>query len=121
MIWGFKAIITIFALWHAQMIAPAYAGRLVADLSEKNVSITSSFHGTNLLLFGAMDGYQTDDVVIIIKGPPINIAHRRKAKVAGIWINVETNIWNNSPSLYQIFATKPLLRITDEETLTRLL
>ena len=35
-------------------LAEANSGRLVADLSKSNIAITSGFHGTDLLLFGAM-------------------------------------------------------------------
>ena len=101
-------------------IFPAHAGRVVADLSEANVSITSGFHGTELLLFGAVDGRETDDIIVVVSGPPTDVAHRRKAQVGGIWINVETNIWKDAPSLYQVLATRPLAEIANAETLRQL-
>ena len=97
----------------AASMLPAHAGRVVADLSQSNVSITSGFHGTELLLFGAVDGQEADDIIVVINGPPTDIAHHRKAKVAGIWINVETNIWRGAPGLYQILATRPIAEIAD--------
>jgi len=105
--------------WLCVAAIPAHASRVVADLSESNVSITSGFHGTELLLFGAVDGQEADDIIVVISGPPTDIAQRRKANVAGIWINVETNIWEDAPSLYQIMATRPLAEITDVATLER--
>jgi len=113
-------ILSMITVWLAAAMVPAQAGRVVADLSESNVSITSSFHGTDLLLFGAIDGRDTDDIIVVISGPPTDIAQRRKAYVAGIWINAETNIWKNAPSLYQILATRPLAQITNMETLAQL-
>ena len=98
-------------------ILPAHAGRVVADLSQSNVSITSGFHGTELLLFGAVDGEETDDIIVVISGPPTDIEQHRKAKVAGIWINVETNIWKGAPGLYQILATRPIAEIADTQVL----
>jgi len=76
----------------------AHAGpeRLVADLSNDQVAITSSYHGTELLLFGAFEGQDNDDVVLVVSGPPTKVAQRRSDKVAGIWVNVETNTWQNS-------------------------
>ena len=71
--------------------APANSSRLVADLSKSKIAITSGFHGTDLLLFGAVDGAVGDDILVVISGPPTDIAQRRKAKHAGTWINVETN------------------------------
>jgi uncharacterized protein (TIGR02186 family) len=101
----------------AANILPAHAGRVVADLSQSNISITSGFHGTELLLFGAVDGQDTDDIIVVINGPPTDIAQHRKAKVAGIWINVETHIWKGAPALYQILATRPIAEIADAQVL----
>ena len=50
-------------------VAHAAPTRVVADLSEKQVRITSSYHGTELLLFGALEGMPGDDVVIVVTGP----------------------------------------------------
>ena len=101
----------------AANMLPAHAGRVVADLSQSNVSITSGFHGTELLLFGAVDGQESDDIIVVINGPPTDIAQHRKAKVAGIWINVETNVWKDAPGLYQILATRPIAKIADAQVL----
>ena len=94
--------------------------QLVADLSENSISIESDFHGTELLLFGAINGEQGDDIIIVVRGPDVRIAQRRKSKVAGIWINVETNIWTKTPSFYQILATRDLAKIADKSTLQTL-
>lgn len=89
---------------------------LVADVSEDNVAITTSFHGTSLLMFGAITGLPKDDIVLIISGPDGPIATRRKEKVGGIWVNTEAVIWKNAPSYYQIFSNRPLSDIlTDSE------
>ena len=101
-------------------IATANSGRLVADLSKSKIAITSGFHGTDLLLFGAVDGMAGDDILVVISGPPTDIAQRRKAKRAGIWINVETNIWQKAPSLYTILTTSPIDKIASPETLASL-
>jgi uncharacterized protein (TIGR02186 family) len=101
-------------------LAAANSGRLVADLSKSNIAITSGFHGTDLLLFGAVDGAVGDDILVVISGPPTDIAQRRKANRAGIWVNVETNIWQKAPSLYTILATSPIDKIANPETLASL-
>lgn len=93
---------------------------LVADVSQENVAITTSFHGTNLLLFGAVSGQKGDDIVIIIQGPEGRIASRRKEKVGGIWINTQSVTWQNAPSYYQIFATRPLDQIITASEADRL-
>jgi uncharacterized protein (TIGR02186 family) len=100
-------------------INPANAApqRLVADLSESEVKITSSYHGTELLLFGAFEGKNGDDLVLLVSGPNIRLAQRRSDKVAGIWVNVETKVWENAPSFYHVFSTRPLTEITDSKGL----
>ena len=115
----FLYILAICGMLAASLL-PAHAGRVVADLSQSNVSITSGFHGTELLLFGAVDGRETDDIIVVVSGPPTDVAQRRKAQVGGIWINVETNIWKDAPSLYQILATRPLAEIANADILAQL-
>ena len=116
MLW-FSVFISIGLGTHS---AKAGDSQLVADLSENSISIESDFHGTELLLFGAINGEQGDDIIIVVRGPDVRIAQRRKSKVAGIWINVETNIWSKTPSFYQILATRDLARIADKATLQTL-
>ena len=101
-------------------VTTANAGRLVADLSKSNISITSGFHGTDLLLFGAVDGNHGDDILVVVTGPLTDIAQRRKGNKAGIWMNVETNIWQQVPSLYAILATRQIETIASPKTLSNL-
>ena len=103
---------------HAQIVGKDTV--LEADISEDNVAITTSFHGTNLLMFGAMSGAEGDDVVIIISGPDAPIATRRKENVSGIWINTKAVTWKNAPTYYQIFSNRPLGDILPDSELNRL-
>lgn len=114
----FVALISGISSAHAQKSAEPNV--LVADVSEENVAITTSFHGTNLLLFGAVSGQNDDDIVIIIQGPEGRIASRRKEKVGGIWINTQSVTWQNAPSYYQIFSTRPLSKIMTASEADRL-
>ena len=101
----------------AMTAAVAAPKQIVADLSDSHVDITSSYHGTELLLFGAYEGRPGDDIILIVRGPTTDIIQRRKAKRAGIWINVETMVWQQAPSFYHVFATDNLLAIADEQAL----
>jgi uncharacterized protein (TIGR02186 family) len=101
-------------------VPSAASSRLVADLSNKSIAITTGFHGTELLLFGAVDGRAGDDIIVIVTGPPTDIAQRRKDNRAGIWVNVETNIWKQAPSFYNILATRPLDKIASIEMMQQL-
>ena len=100
----------------AAMAAPK---QIVADLSDSHVDITSSYHGTELLLFGAYEGMPGDDIILVVQGPATDIVQRRKAKRAGIWVNVETMVWQQAPSFYHVFTTDDLLSIADEKVLDK--
>lgn len=115
-----KIIMILTLLFGANISTTAYSNQIIADLSKSAITINSGFHGVDLLLFGAVEGKQGDDILVVISGPPIDIAQRRKANRAGIWINVETNIWQEVPSVYAILTTSPIDKITHKETLSRL-
>jgi uncharacterized protein (TIGR02186 family) len=115
-----RIILVVLCLIGSTTVVMANAGRLVTDLSKSNIAITSGFHGTDLLLFGAVDGNRGDDILVVVSGPPTNVAQRRKANKAGIWINVETNIWQKVPSFYAILATGSIDTIASPDTLSKL-
>ena len=91
--------------------------KLVADLDQRKVQITTDFNGAELLLFGALDRASVDDIAIIVKGPSKEIAIRRKEKVAGIWLNTENADVVGMPSFYHILSTKPLEEIASLNTM----
>lgn len=88
---------------------PARAADLVADLSKHLVAITTGFTGSDVLLFGAVEG--KGDVIIVVRGPSKDVVVRRKSQLGGIWINDDSVIFRGVPSYYAIAATKPLERL----------
>ncbi|MHA1537408.1 MAG: TIGR02186 family protein, partial [Alphaproteobacteria bacterium] len=84
-------------------------GRLVADLSKHRVNITLGFTGSDVLLFGATGG--KGDVVVVVRGPVGTVVVRRKARVAGIWINRDRRVFESVPAFYTISSSKPLAQI----------
>ncbi len=98
--------------------AGAAPNRVLADLSYDLVEINSSYHGTELLLFGAYRGIPGDDLILEVRGPSTDLLQRRKEQKAGIWINVETFRWLGVPSFYHVFSTRPLDEIAPLQTLT---
>lgn len=115
--WLVPALLALTTL-SASLTAQAAPTRLVADLSENRVDITSTYQGTELLLFGAYEGSEGDDIVLVVSGPQSDIKQRRKAKRAGIWVNVETVTWQQAPSFYHVFSTRNLDDIADRQALT---
>ncbi len=84
----------------------ARAQALVADLSSHLIAITTGFSGTELLLFGATEG--EGDVVVVVRGPEGETTVRRKARVAGIWINRDDLRFSGVPAFYRVAASRPL-------------
>ena len=99
---------------------PVVHAAVVADLDQKQVSITTDFNGAELLLFGALDLLDEDDIVIEVSGPLKNVAVRRKDKVAGIWLNTENVTLVDIPSFYHILSTRPLTDIADNKERRRI-
>ncbi len=101
------------------------AEELVTDISEHLVAIRSNFTGTELLLFGAVEAESKEimaldrDVVIVIRGPSEAITSRRKARVAGIWMNYGSKTFTNVPGYYAVMSTRPLEEIATREVLER--
>jgi uncharacterized protein (TIGR02186 family) len=91
--------------------------KLVADLDEEDVFITTDFNGAELLLFGALEDAGIHDIAIIVTGPTQNITLRRKDKVAGIWLNTKNAEVLSLPSFYHILTTRPLDEIASKNTL----
>jgi uncharacterized protein (TIGR02186 family) len=88
---------------------------LVADLSNKEIAITTGFAGTELLLFGAIDG--PGDVVVVVRGPKRREIVRRKQRIAGVWINGESVVFDDVPAYYRVASTRPLSALAIERIL----
>ncbi len=95
-----------------------------ADVSTRRVAVTSSFSGTEVVVFGAVDNSRQAspeaglyDVVIVLVGTPSRLVARRKANVAGLWLNVQSLVFDSVPSYYAIASTRPLDEIASEDVL----
>jgi len=93
-----------------------------ADVSARNVAVTSSFNGIEIVIFGAVDNSQQPsaesgyyDVMIVVEGLPGRIVVRRKNNVAGLWLNTSSATFEVVPSYYAIASTRPIDEITTEE------
>jgi len=113
-----RAIAIAAALFAGGLLAAAPAKpaeELVADLSEHLIAITTGFTGTQVVMFGATEG--SGDVVIIVRGPLSDATVRRKARVAGIWVNRESMGFTNVPSYYALASSRPVDEIASPATL----
>jgi len=90
----------------------ARAQGLVADLSSHLIAITTGFVGTDVVLFGTTD--RPGDIVVVVRGPEQEAVVRRRGRVAGLWMNVESVAFTQVPSFYVVAATQPVERILPE-------
>lgn len=104
--------------------APEGDENVQADVSTRNVAVTSSFTGTEIVVFGAIDNSRQSspeaglyDVVIVIEGVASNITVRKKGRVGGIWLNTESQEFESVPSYYAIASTRPLDEVAPEAIL----
>jgi uncharacterized protein (TIGR02186 family) len=95
-----------------------------ADVSTRNVAVTSSFTGTEIVVFGAVDNSRQPgaesgfyDIVVVIEGTPSKIAVRKKAHLGGIWLNTRSASFESVPNYYAIWSTRPLDEIASEATM----
>ena len=93
-------------------VKAARADSLVADLSQRLVAITTGFAGTDVLLFGAVEG--EGDVVIVVRGPDRPVIMHRKSRVLGIWANTAQMTFDRAPSFYAIATSKPIREIAPD-------
>lgn len=91
---------------------PAH-NQVVADLSSPEIAINTGFTGTDLLLFGAVQG--TGDIVVVVRGPVGSQLVRKKDRVAGIWVNRESLGFAQVPSFYRVASSRPLNSVMSPE------
>jgi uncharacterized protein (TIGR02186 family) len=88
--------------------------------------VTSNFTGEELVLFGSVERDATTprrggyDIVVTVTGPREIDRTRRKERVLGIWVNIESRLFINVPSYLAVLSDKPVDTITDPEALRRL-
>jgi uncharacterized protein (TIGR02186 family) len=108
---------------------PAAAERLVSSISRQEVSITSSFQGETLTLFGNIEPEAGAEqpfvtgpyhIIIVITGPLQNRVARRKDNVFGVWINTEQVLFEGFPSYFHILSDTRLEGIANRATLETL-
>jgi uncharacterized protein (TIGR02186 family) len=97
---------------------PEMVESVQADVSTRNVAVTSSFTGTEIVVFGAIDNSKqasaeagTYDIVVIVEGTPSRLTARKKSRVGGIWLNTDAAAFEAVPSYYAIASTRPLEEI----------
>jgi uncharacterized protein (TIGR02186 family) len=106
---------------------PARAERLITSLSSHQVLVSSSFTGTELVLFGSIErdgasvarkgGY---NLVVTVAGPRETLVVRHKDRILGIWTNAESRTFLRTPTYLAVLSNKPLPEIAPAEVLRRM-
>jgi len=123
---GPRALAAIATL-SAGLCAPgAHAAQdIISGVSTDLIQIQSDFTGTDVIVFGAIEG--TDpatpineyDVVVVLRGPELDVMVRRKERVLGIWINRQQVSFGEMPGYYFLASTKPIEEIAPPFLLNR--
>ncbi len=97
---------------------------IIGGLSEKNVSINTTFNGSDLLIFGSIKRSNNkkimpSDIIVEILGPTTSVTVRKKKKIFGIWVNRDPIILSESPSFYSLLYTTEPHKILDSDELKR--
>jgi uncharacterized protein (TIGR02186 family) len=108
-------------------VTPAAAERLVVSLSNHRVAVTSSFAGEDLVLFGTVEPdvgktalRPAYDLVVTVTGPRQALRTRRKERVLGIWVNIDSREFVRAPSYLAILSNRPVGEIANQDVLRRL-
>jgi uncharacterized protein (TIGR02186 family) len=95
---------------------------LVPDISARRVEIRYTFTGAQLLLFGAIvypggrPPTRPADIAVVLRGPVEPILVREKQKIAGIWMNSDSNRFRSAPSFYAVASSRPIAQLVDDRT-----
>ncbi len=96
---------------------PLKAEVVVLGLSKDKVAITTSFEGSEILIFGAVKRESPIPegdplgVVVTVAGPSEPIVIRRKDRRLGIWVNNESVTMDGAPSFYAVATSAPLREV----------
>jgi uncharacterized protein (TIGR02186 family) len=100
----------------------AQAEDLVSGISQDIIQITSSYTGTDIVVFGAIEralSAQGRNIVVVVRGPDEPMTVRRRDRVAGIWVNRDAARFEGLPAYYYLASTEPVARIASREALAR--
>lgn len=96
----------------------AIVERIESDLSSRNIAIESNFTGERIVIFGTIENSKQTrvdpnryDVVVAVRGPRNTIVARRKSRIAGIWINTDSQTFASAPGFYAVLSRRELSEI----------
>lgn len=92
---------------------------LVADLSNRDIEVSTGFTGAELLVFGATEaaiGPGGDEILVVVRGPTRPVVVRRKVRALGVlWVNGPAARFADVPGFYAIAGTRPAWQLLPEQ------
>ena len=111
-----RAVLAFAGLMFTALTAAAEE-EIVLGLSQAEVSITTNFDGSEILVYGAVkretpipEGAPLE-VVVTVSGPSTPIMVRRKERRFGIWVNTDAVEVDRAPSFYAVVTSGPLSEV----------
>jgi uncharacterized protein (TIGR02186 family) len=108
----------------AVLSVPVQAEEVVLGLSQDQVSISTNFDGSEIIIYGAIKREEPIptsaplQVIVAVSGPLEPVTVRRKERRFGIWVNVDAVDVDQAPSFYAVATSAPWNEvITDTEDL----
>lgn len=101
---------------------------LAAGISRDKIEITSSFSGTDVVVFGAVENEEGEalpatemrDVAVVVRSDkPFNVTVRKKERLGPIWINRDMQRFAGVPGFYFLSSTRPLKDIARGDLLAQ--
>ncbi len=93
----------------------ADAERLIVSVSNHRVTVTSSYVGEELVLFGSVEQNNAHqplrdsyDLVVTVSGPRADMVTRRKERKFGIWVNADYRQFLNVPAYLAVSSNRTL-------------
>jgi uncharacterized protein (TIGR02186 family) len=94
-------------------------------VSSREIAIAPDFAGTDVTVFGALDGADpyllaigAYDIVVSLSGPKAFTTIRKKERVAGIWINRHSVTFEPIPESYSVASTRVVDQIGSPDDLS---
>lgn len=96
----------------------ARAQAVLADVTSPLVAITTGFSGTDITVFGMLDEFNSD-VIVVLRGPGHTLSLRRKERRFGLWLNGPEQRFTQVPGFYGLAASKPFTGLLSLEDLNQ--
>jgi uncharacterized protein (TIGR02186 family) len=113
-----RLLLAVLLLLAPALGAGAQESPLVADLSDREIEVSTGFTGADLLVFGATEapiGAGGDEILVVVRGPTRPVVVRRKVRVLGImWVNGPAARFAGVPGFYAIAGTRPAWQLLPE-------